>query len=216
MNARLSSIKRRFAAELHQFGMFKDKTASPNGRGFQLKLHQTRPNAPLSPYYIDLRILRSYPTTVKTTAVSLFEEMISGFAYDVLADVPTAITPVVSSLSDRLRDPMITPRAPKNHGGSGNIDGVWPEGAVALLFDDLITEAHSKLEMAQVLRANGIQVRHVFVLLDREQGGGAQLMREDLTLHAAFTISELLQLYRDMDTISPDLYEEIQVYRAVQ
>ena len=216
MNAWLNSLKRRFAMELHQFRMFKDKSKSPDGKGFRLKLHETRPDAPLSPYYIDLSILRSYPTTVKVTAVDLFERMIMGFPYDVLADVPTAITPVVSSLSDRLRDPMITPRVPKSHGGRGNIDGIWPEGAVALLFDDLVTEAHSKLEAAQVLRASGIQVQHVFVLLDREQGGEAQLATAGLMLHTVFTISELLELYRDMGTIGSDLYEEIQAYRRAQ
>jgi len=214
MNTELNRVKRKFADELYQFGMFKGKASSPEGKGFQLKLHESRPDAPLSPYYIDLRILRSHPTTAKITAVHLFEEMFDGFAYDVFADVPTAITPVVSSLSDRLGTPMITPRTAKGHGGGGNIDGIWSKGDIALLFDDLVTEAHSKLEAAQVLRAGGVEVQNVFVLLDREQNGKAQLKAEGLTLHAAFTISELLQLYLDTGTISPDFYEEICTYRA--
>ncbi|MDO8471370.1 MAG: hypothetical protein Q7S49_02070 [bacterium] len=210
------NIKERFAVDLRQLGMFKDKNQSPGGKGFRLKLHESQPDAPLSPYYIDLRALRSHPTTAKITAVDLFEEMIDGFAYDVFADVPTAITPVVSSLSDRLETPMVTPRATKGHGSGGNIDGAWFEEDIALLFDDLVTGAHSKIEAARVLRAGGIEVRHVFVLLDREQGGNAQLKTEDLALHAAFTISELLRLYHEEGTISPDLYEEIQAYRAAQ
>src|SRR3989344_1111456 len=178
MNTEFNDLKRRFAGELYRLGMFRDKIGSPDGKGFRLKLHQSRPDAPLSPYYIDLRILRSHPTTAKITAVHLFEEMFDGFAYDVFADVPTAITPVVSSLSDRLGTPMITPRTAKGHGGGGNIDGIWSKGDIALLLDDLVTEAHSKLEAAQVLRAGGIEVRNVFVLLDREQNGKAQLKAE--------------------------------------
>lgn len=213
MDTMFESLKRQFATELHKLGMFRDKTKSPDGKGFLLKLHQTEPDAPLSPYYIDLRILRSYPNTAKRTAMKLFEEMIKGFAYDVLADVPTGITPVVSSLSDRLDTPMITPRAPKSHGGGGSIDGTCSEGDIALLFDDIITGAHSKIEAVQVLRAGGIEVRNVFVLLDREQGGREQLKTEGLALHSAFTISELLWLYRDEGVISASLHDEIRGYQ---
>lgn len=214
MLSKFDALRQQFGLELFRLGMFKDKTQSPDGKGFRLKLHQTKPNAPLSPYYIDLRLLRSYPTSIKGTAVGLFREMIDGYPCDVLADVPTAITPIVSSLSDRTQVPMITPRAPKDHGSGGSIDGIWPKGAIALLFDDLVTEAHSKLEAAKVLRESGVQVEHVFVLLDREQGGNVQLGAEGLTLHATFTISELLDFYHDNGTISSDLYGEIQAYRA--
>lgn len=216
METRYEDVRQRFAVQLHQFGMFKDKKRSPGGAGFRLKLHQTKPDAPLSPYYIDLRMLRSYPSTIKVTAVDLFQMMMSALTCQVLADVPTAITPIVSSLSDRTGVPMITPRGLKDHGGGGNIDGVWSEGDIALLFDDLVTEAHSKLEAAKVLRAERIEVSHVLVLLDREQGGSAQLSTADLTLHSAFTITELLQLYRDLGTITTDLYEEIRAYREAQ
>ncbi len=210
------NLRRQFATELYQFGMFKDKTTSAEGKGFRLKLHQTKPEAPLSPYYIDLRVLRSYPTTAKTTAINLFEEMIRGFPCDALADVPTAITPIVSSLSDRTKIPMITPRASKDHGSEGSIDGIWTKRAMALLFDDLITEAHSKLEAVRILRANGVRVRHVFVLLDRQQGGKAKLTDKGLILHSVFTITELLRLYYDMGIIKPDLYREIWAYQLAE
>lgn len=214
---RLQKLRRTFAEQLYDLRMFKDKTRSPEGKGFRLKLHQTKPDAPLSPYYLDLRVLRSYPKTAKAAAVQLFQFMMTGLGADVLADVPTAITPVVSSLSDLTGIPMITPRPAKDHGAGGNIDGVWSaDGAVAVLFDDLVTEAHSKIEAALVLRASGIRVEDVVVLVDREQGGRRQLAESGLNLYAVFTITELLTLYREIGKISLELYEEIAAYRAYQ
>lgn len=217
MNDGFSELKMAFAEQLYDLRMFKDKTRSPGGQGFRLKLHQTQPDAPLSPFYIDLRVLRSYPQTAKRSARMLFEMMMKGLGADVLADVPTAITPVVSSLSDYTGIPMITPRPTKDHGAGGNIDGTWSvDGATAVLFDDLVTGAHSKIEAATVLRAAGITVQDVVVLVDREQGGRQQLQAAGLALHTAFTITELLMLYRDMGKISEALHDEIADYLEQQ
>src|SRR5690348_5683602 len=89
-----------FAAELMAQKMFKTKKDSPGGEGFRLKLHQSKPDAPLSPFYLDLRMLRSYPRGIKATAVKLLRELVTHNApsANLLADVPTAITPIVSSL----------------------------------------------------------------------------------------------------------------------
>jgi orotate phosphoribosyltransferase len=215
MFEKFEQLRRMFAEQLYDLRMFKDKTRSPQGKGFRLKLHQTKPDAPLSPYYLDLRVLRSYPRTAKAVAVKLFEAMGTGLGADVLADVPTAITPVVSSLSDLTGIPMITPRLAKDHGTGGDIDGNWSvDGATAVLFDDLVTEAHSKIEAATILRGVGITVKHVVVLVDREQGGRRQLEEVGLTLHTAFTITELLALYREIGKITPELHAEIEAYRA--
>ncbi|MDO8590162.1 MAG: hypothetical protein Q7R69_02720 [bacterium] len=214
--SRLDNLKKQFAEELYQCGAFKDRGKSPGGNGFQLHRHLTEPDAPLSPYYLDLAVLRSYPTGAKATAVDIFEEMIEPFDCEILADVPTAITPVVSSLSDRTEFPMITPKAPKSYGGGGDIDGVWSSGASVLLFDGVINRAGSILTAAKVLRAHGLyglKVRDVFVLIDREEGGRNNLNAHGLLLHAALSVSELLRLYRDMDTIPLNIYEEIQAYR---
>ena len=217
MNDRFAELKRAFAEQLYDLRMFKDKTRSPDGKGFRLKLHQSKPDAPLSPFYIDLRVLRSYPQTAKRTARMLFEFMLNGLGAEVLADVPTAITPIVSSVSDRTGIPMITPRPAKDHGAGGNIDGIWSvDGATAVLFDDLVTEAHSKIEAATVLLNAGITVKDVVVLVDREQGGRKQLEAVGLTLHTAFTITELLALYRDTGKISQHLYGEIARYLEQQ
>src|SRR6478752_3977552 len=78
---------------------------------FRLKLHETQPDAPLSPIYVDLRTLRSFPDALDA-AVAALAEMIQarGLTFTRYADVPQAATPLVAVLMHLTRIPMITPR----------------------------------------------------------------------------------------------------------
>jgi orotate phosphoribosyltransferase len=174
---------------------------------FRLKLHEKNPDAPLSPIYIDLRILRSFPD-VLDAAVDVYSEMIKGLEFDLLADVPTAATPIVALLSHQTRVPMISPRHDvKSHGTGRTIDGVYKEGQTALLIDDLITRADSKIESARVLTENGLRVKDIAVLIDREQGGAQAVGEIGITCHVAFGLKELLGVFLEDNKISTEQYE---------
>lgn len=111
----LSEAKEELATSLFDRGAIKFGA-------FRLKLHETNPDAPLSPIYIDLRILPSYPDIMDKT-VAVFQEMTKGLTFDLYAPIPQAATPIGAVLSHKTRIPMITPRPPKTHGLGGGIDG---------------------------------------------------------------------------------------------
>ena len=132
--------------------------------------------------------------------------------FDLLADVPTAATPLVSSLSDRLGVGMITPRTDdKAHGTGAKVDGLQQsdKGETAVLIDDLVTRADSKLEAVNILRGNGVSVRDVVVLVDRKQGGGEQLAAAGYRLHSALTMGQMLEFYTRAGKITPDVYKDV-------
>lgn len=179
---------------------------------FRLKLHEKEPEAPLSPIYIDLRVLRSFPR-VMYMAVRLYEEMIADAAFDIIADVPTAATPIVAILSFRMGVPMVSPRlTEKKRGAVGSIDGVFGVGQRVLLVDDLITKADSKLEAINVLEDNGLTIDGVAVLLDREQGGVEVLERSGYTCRTAFSLRGLVALYAEVGKIKTDDYDRVVSY----
>jgi uridine monophosphate synthetase len=185
---------------------------------FRLKLHEQQPDAPLSPIYINLRVLRSYPDAVDAT-VDVLAELIAArsLRFDLYADLPTAATPFVAVLSHHTRVPMITPRQPKTHGlVEGTIDGAFSPGQTVLLVDDLVSHAESKLETAHVLEANGLRVRDIAVLIDREQGGPAQAAAVGYTLHAAVRVSQLLAYFLRTGGIDHQRYVEVSTYFAQQ
>ncbi len=184
------SVKDReqLAAELLNIGAIKFGN-------FRLKLHEDNPDAPLSPIYIDLRLMRSFPDVIDL-AVGVYRDLSKGFIYDVYADVPTAATPIVAILSHITRIPMISPRKDeKKHGTALPIDGVFRAGQKTLLIDDLITNASSKLETISILEGNKLIVVGVIVLVDREQGGVTELQRKGYDCRAAFQLTELLDFY---------------------
>ena len=108
---------------------------------------------------------------------------------------------------------MISPRQDeKSHGVARKIDGAYKPGQVALLVDDLITKADSKLATIATLEENGLKVTDVVVLVDREQGGVAELTQHGCRCHRAFTLKELLNLYHETAAINPTDYDRTMVY----
>lgn len=182
---------------------------------FRLKLHERQPDAPLSPIYVDLRVLQSFPDALDA-AVAVLAEMIKreGLEFSRYAGIPLGATPLVAVLSHVTRVPMITPREAKTHGGGETINGAFAPGETVLAIDDVVSRAESKLEAIRVLEANGLWVRDVAVLVDREQGGREHLAAAGYTLHAAVRLSELLEYWRTTGGIDEETYARVRAYAA--
>ena len=182
---------------------------------FRLKLHETQPDAPLSPMYVDLRVVRSYPDALDA-AVAALRELIATerLVFSRYADVPMAATPMVAVLSHLTRVPMITPRELKTHGAGGSINGFFTPGETVVVIDDVVTHADSKLEAIRTLEANGLVVHDVVVLVDREQGGPEAIAAAGYQLRAAVKISDLLAYWRETGGISEEVYQRVADYFA--
>lgn len=154
--------------------------------------------------YLDLRRLRSFPGP-KKVVVDVYEHMLEPLDFDLLADVPTSATVTVSSLSDRLLIPQITPRPErKSHGMGNNIDGVFQPGQRVALIDDLVTTGGSIIQAAKTLREADLIVENVAVLVDRMQGGREALEAEKLNLHSYTTLPFLLEFYAKVGLEDPE------------
>jgi uridine monophosphate synthetase len=180
---------------------------------FRLKLHEKQPDAPLSPIYIDLRILQSYPDALDAAVAALAELIqLRGLTCSCYAGIPLAATPLVTLLSHQTRVPMITPREAKTHGTSETVNGVFTPGDTALVIDDVVSRADSKLEAIRVLEDNGLVVRDVVVLVDREQGGSAELAAAGYRLHAVAQLSQLLEFWHRANALDQATYQRILDY----
>ncbi|MFZ1626668.1 MAG: hypothetical protein WAT81_02575 [Candidatus Moraniibacteriota bacterium] len=201
------------------------ESARGKERGFRLKLHESHPEAPLSPIYLNLRT----PDNPKPGPLSL--EIVdmaaacmygsvaqSNLAYSSVVGVPNAGDPFAQAFSQLvpevqlLRMGKVTTTDGKRH-IAALVSSVVP-GTVSLLVDDLVTGADSKIEAIRILEAAGLIVRDVVVLVDREQGGRDELATHGYTLHSVFTITELLSLFVETGQISHTLAGDIQAYLA--
>ncbi len=145
-----------------------------------------------SPIYMDLRLLVAQPDVLRQ-ATAAYRRLAAGVKYDLLAAVPYGGLPIGVALALALDRPLIYPRKEvKAYGAGRKIEGRFEAGQQALLVEDLITSGQSVLQGAEVLRQSGLAVTDVVVLIDREQGGRANLAAAGIQVHAVMTLSELL------------------------
>jgi uridine monophosphate synthetase len=149
-----------------------------------------------SPYYIDLRIVPSFPDAF-SRLTDLFVEWLAGHpkvSFDRIAGVPTAGISFATALGQHLNTPMLYVRSqPKKYGRQQRVEGILKKGDKVLVVDDLITDGGSKLTVVQSLRDAGAKVSDVLVVVDREQGGADQLAKEKLTLHSLAPITQIIR-----------------------
>lgn len=182
--------------------------------GFRLKLHETQPDAPLSPIYIDLRGVCRDPDYNQDIAQAI-DELYgnSSIECDVFADIPLSISPVVTLFANRELTRQVTPRPEaKTHGTDDMVIGRFERGEIALLIDDVITKAGSKLEAIETLKTAGLEVRDVLVIVDRQQGGKEELQGQGISLYSVFTLKELCDFYLAEGLIEQDQFDECARY----
>ena len=145
-----------------------------------------------SPIYIDLRLLVSDPKLMAVVARALAEVM-AGLQYDRIAAIPYGGLPIGQAVALATGGPLIYPRREaKDYGTKKLIEGHYAAGETVVVLDDLITTGGSKLEAMAPLTDAGLKVKDVVVLVDREQGGRHELAERGFSLHAALTLSQLL------------------------
>ncbi len=145
-----------------------------------------------SPFYIDLRLLVSRPALLAQAAAA-YAVILSGLAYDRIAGVPYAGLPIGTALALASGAPLIYPRKEvKQHGTGKVIEGQWQPGERVVVIEDLITSAGSIIQSAERLREAGLIVEDAIVLIDREQGGMANLAAAGIRGHAVYRLTDVL------------------------
>jgi orotate phosphoribosyltransferase len=88
------------------------------------------------------------------------------------------------------------------------VEGVWKEGATAVLVDDVVSDGASKLEVVGHLQEAGLTVQDIVVLVDRGQGGPDVMARHGLRCHAALTMDQVLDVLLAEGLINPTQVEQ--------
>lgn len=166
----------------------------------------------LSPIYVDLRLLPSSPVLLKEAARALAHAA-STLSFDRVAAIPLGGLPIGTALTLEMERPLIYPRPEvKQHGSKKSVEGAYHAGETALVVDDLISTGGAKLEAVEQLKAEGLLVRDVLVLIDRQQGGREELAAAGLTLHALFTLLDMTAALEAAGSIGSDQAQSVRQY----
>jgi orotate phosphoribosyltransferase len=166
-----------------------------------------------SPYYIDLRIIPSFPDAYKQIC-NFYEQHITtqiGLKnFDRIAGVPLAGIPFASQIAYNLKKPFLYVRKDKRrHGRQRRVEGILVSGDQVLLVDDLITTGLNLKKAAESIRAEGGVVKEVVALLDREEGGKEKLEKSGIKIHTLLRISEVANTLYEIGAIDEESLKTI-------
>ncbi len=169
-----------------------------------------------SPIYLDLRLLVSRPALLARAATA-YATLLAGLTCERIAGVPYAALPIGTAVAIASDKPLIYPRKEaKEHGLGKQIEGVWHSGERVLLIEDLITSGGSTIKTAETLRAAGLVVEHAIVLIDRQQGGVANLAAAGIQVHAVMTLTQILEILASAGKITASQFQQVLAFLGQQ
>lgn len=162
----------------------------------------------VSPYYIDLRVVPSFPDAFKQICDFYGKAISSKIGlknFDRVAAVPIAGVPFGSQIALDLKKPFFYVRkGVRFHGRQRRVEGILHSGDRVLLVDDLVTTGLTLKQVADAVTAEGGIVNDSVALLDREEGGKEELAKNGIKLHALLKISEIAKALYDMGAITEE------------
>jgi orotate phosphoribosyltransferase len=167
----------------------------------------------LSPYYIDLRIVPSFPDAFQKICdyyAKFIRTEVGTENIDRVAGIPVAGIPFAAVVAFNLKKPFLYVRkGARRHGRERRVEGILAPGNRVLLIDDLVTGGLSLLKAAKAVTAEGGVVNDAVVLIDRQEGGKEKLEKNGVKLHALLSITEVVNTLRDLGTIDEDQLKTI-------
>jgi len=171
----------------------------------------------LSPYYIDLAGLLSAPKelcNIADAAACEIKNIMAIDKIDKLASIELKGALMLPSIACKVSLPCIVIRKEqKAYGVTGRIAGAEVcKGDRILFFDDVVSEGLSKLEGIKPLEELGAKVKHLLVVVDREQGGRENLERLGYKVHFLAKVSELVNYLHQSGSIRKAQAENVLNY----
>lgn len=168
----------------------------------------------LSPYYIDLACLLSKPKelcTIADVAADKIRAIMTSDKVDKLASIELKGALILPSIACKVNLPCsVVRKEEKGYGVTGRIAGAGvAKGENVLFFDDVVSEGLSKVEGIKPLEERGAHVKHIVVVVDREQGGKEKLEKVGYKVHALAKVSELVNSLLKGDKISEQQAEAV-------
>jgi len=159
-----------------------------------------------SSYYIDLRIVPSFPHQFRKMIKHLQNEISENIGldnFDYLVSVPTSGLVIASALATETVKPLIYVRnKPKGYGTSKSIEGYFESGKKALMIDDVATTGGSVISALKSLKDAGIVITDAFVIVNRMEGADKALESEGVKMHDLTNILEITNSLHEQNLIS--------------
>ena len=166
-----------------------------------------------SSYYIDLRLVPSYPHQFRKMIKNLQNLIIEKTGldnFDSLASVPTGGLVITSALAIEIVKPLIYVRnKPKEHGATKSIEGKISAGMKIVMVDDVMTTGTSVLNGIKQLKETGLSISDVYVVINRLEGADKALDDIGVQIHQLTDILEITNILFQEKLIDEEVFDKI-------
>lgn len=166
-----------------------------------------------SPYYVDLRLVASFPQEFRKMVKHLEKMIVESIGldkFDSFVSVPTGGLVIASALSLETVKPLIYVRSkPKDYGTSKSIEGKIFDGMKVVMIDDVATTGGSVINAIQSLRDSKITVNEVFVIVNRLEGANEALEELNIKTHSVLDILQITEILVNEKLIEKEILEKV-------
>jgi len=166
-----------------------------------------------SSYYIDLRLVASFPHIFRKMTKNL-QKLVSKKTgldnFDSLVSVPTGGLVIGSALAIETVKPLIYVRdKPKDYGTTKSIEGKIFSGMKVVLIDDVITTGNSVINARKQLKDAGLSISDVYVIINRLEGANNTLELEKVNLYQLTDVLEITTILFQEKLVSKEILDKI-------
>lgn len=166
-----------------------------------------------SSYYVDLRLVPSYPHQFRAMIKHLQNNIIDNTGldqFDSLVSVPTGGLIIASALAIETVKPLIYVRSkPKDYGTSKSVEGQIAKGMKVVMIDDVATTGGSVVNAIKSLRESDIVIEDAYVIVNRMEGAEEILKELGVKMHSLVNIIQITQALHEQKLVSDDVLEKV-------
>jgi len=166
-----------------------------------------------SSYYVDLRLVPSYPHEFRKMVKYLENEITQEIGldkFDSIVSVPTGGLVIASALAIETIKPLIYVRSkPKDYGTSKSVEGKIHDGMKVVMIDDVATTGGSVVNAIKSLKEANISIKDAYVIVNRMEGADNALLELGVKMHSILNILQIAETLYEQNLIDATVLERV-------
>jgi orotate phosphoribosyltransferase len=166
-----------------------------------------------SSYYVDLRLVPSYPQEFRKMVKYLENEISQDIGldeFDSIVSVPTGGLVIASALSIETVKPLIYVRnKPKDYGTSKSVEGKIYEGMKVVMIDDVATTGGSVVNAIKILKEINVSIKDAYVIVNRMEGADEALSQMGVKMHSILNILQITETLYEQNFIDKNILQKV-------
>ena len=166
-----------------------------------------------SSYYVDLRLVPSYPIEFRKMVKYLENEIEQDIGldnFDSIVSVPTGGLVIASALAIETVKPLIYVRSkPKDYGTSKSVEGKIHDDMKVVMIDDVATTGGSVVNAIKSLKEVNITVKDAYVIVNRMEGADEAMLELGVKMHSILNILQITEALFEQNLIDASVLEKV-------